>query len=68
MPPAEAEPASRGAYAKELKYMRDYIMMLERTLMLTLAAPGLSSYKLAVALAGGYAPSLPTHAVGGIKA
>lgn len=48
--------------------MRGYIIMLERTLMLTLAAPGLSSYKLAVALAGGYAPSLPTHVVGGIKA
>ena len=68
MPSAKADPASKGAYANELKYMRGYIMMLERTLMLTLAAPGLSSYKLAVALAGGYAPSLPTHVVGGIKA
>ena len=67
MPSAKAEPAGEGAYANELKYMRGYIMMFERTLMLTLAAPGSSSYKLAQALAGGYAPPMPAHVVGGIK-
>ena len=49
MPSAKAEPASKGAYANELKYMRDYVMMPGRTLMLTLAAPGSSSYELALA-------------------
>ena len=70
MPSAAAEPSSKGAYAKELKYMRGYIIMLERPLMRALAAPSPSSYNSepAVAPAGGHAPSLPTHVVGGIKA
>ena len=56
-----AEPANRGAYANELKYMRDYIIMLGRLLMRALAAPSPSSYNSepAVAPAGGHAPSLP---------
>ena len=47
MPSAKADPASKEGYANELKYMRDYIMMLERTLMLTLTAPNSSSYNSA---------------------
>ena len=68
MPSAKAEPASEEAYANELKYMRDYIMMLERTLMLTLTAPNSSSYNSALALAEEYAPALPTYVAETIKA
>ena len=67
MPSAKAEPASEEAYANELKYMRGYIMMLERTLMLTLTAPNSSSYNSALALAEEYAPALPTYVVESIK-
>ena len=63
MPSAKAEPASEEAYANELKYMRGYIMMLERTLMLTLTAPNSSSYNSALALAEEYASALPTYVV-----
>ena len=61
MPSAKADPASKEDYANELKYMRDYIMMFERTLMLTLTAPNSSSYNSALALAEEYAPALPTY-------
>ena len=67
MPSAKAEPASKGAYANELKYMRGYIMMLGRTLMLTLTAPNSSSYNSALALAEEYAPALPTYVAESIK-
>ena len=57
LPSAKAEPASKETYTKE---QRDYMMMFERTLMLTLTAPRSSSNELALALAGGYAPAMPT--------
>ena len=68
MPSAKADPASKEAYANELKYMRDYIMMFERTLMLTLTAPNSSSYNSALALAGGGEAELPNYVVESIKA
>ena len=68
MSSAKPEPACKETYANELKYMHDYIMMLERPLILTLTAPNSSSYNSALALAGGGEAELPNYVVESIKA